>query len=101
MDVGGDVDGDGWVDFLVGAPTAYQSGIAGQVALFYGPVTADRGFGDAPLLVEGESSDQVGSAVTGGDLDGDGSIELVLGAYTNGLGGAQAGGVFVMETCAP
>ena len=100
----GDVDGDGFDDLLVGAPS---SGVGGRAFLFYGKadttaVTEDAlvmdatlgisitGTGDARLL--GQS---VGSA---GDLDGDGRPDVIVGAPGFNIdGNVAAGRVFVLH----
>ena len=73
----GDVDGDGYADFLVGAPNA--TGGAGRGYLYYG------GAGQtAPALglsVNGSGNDALGFDLSGlGDVNGDGFADLAIGA---------------------
>ena len=79
----GDVNGDGWDDLLVGADGEDFGGtVAGAAYLVLGPVsgTVDLGASDAKLSGEA-GGDYAGVSVSGaGDVDGDGSDDLLVGA---------------------
>ncbi len=86
----GDLNGDGYADLAVGAPTYPRSGAggtgSGRVFLFPGSstglsVSSNGGF-------EGQSAgDNYGHAVaTAGDVDGDGFSDLLVGAPNEGNG---------------
>ena len=84
----GDVDGDGYEDLLVGSGKA--DGTAGTNAgaawLFLGGSVRWLGTADASTVAEAaiwgvSADDMLGTGVAGGDLDGDGHADLVLGAY--------------------
>lgn len=86
----GDVNGDGYDDFLIGAIYSDAGGVdAGQSYLFLGRQAADWGM-DYPLSMAdasfvGESAgDQIGRRVAGtGDVNGDGCADLLFGASYN------------------
>jgi hypothetical protein len=80
----GDINGDGYGDFLVGAPTAdgsskYEHSYA---YVFYGPVTAGGDVTSAAAAFRSEGVyDWAGSSVSGaGDVDGDGFDDFLVGA---------------------
>jgi hypothetical protein len=77
----GDLDGDGNGELLVGAPS-WGDARQGRVYLFYGPLVGERRLADADAIFTGpEPLGQVGMRVyPAGDLDGDGGVELVIGA---------------------
>lgn len=75
--VSADVDGDGHGDLLIGAPNS--SADSGQIALFYGPITANMTLSSADVLLSG-SGDLAGSALGMGDMDRDGIHDLLIGA---------------------
>ncbi len=84
-----DLNGDGRDDLLVGNPRSAYG--AGRVYLFAGPQSGQQSMDDAAsLLLYGEPGEQLGAALaTGGDLDGDGVDDALLGgvAATRLLGG--------------
>ncbi|MFH1465280.1 MAG: MopE-related protein [Pseudomonadota bacterium] len=96
----GDLDGDGYDELLVGAPGAeIDFGDQGRVYLFQGPVTGllDAA-GGAVATLDGESSnDRAGATVRGGgDINGDGSPDLIMAATGNDQAASSAGLVYVM-----
>ncbi len=83
----GDVDGDGLADILLGAERFDTSeDDVGRAYLFLAAsldATRERSAADADFIFTGESGDNhLGRAVAGvGDVNGDGTDDIVIGAY--------------------
>jgi hypothetical protein len=91
----GDVNGDGYSDVIVGAPYSDAGGAdAGRAYVYYG------GAGPFPVadltLTGAAAGDNFGAAVSGaGDVNGDGYADVIVGAYPNDGGSADAGRAYV------
>jgi hypothetical protein len=91
----GDLNHDGYADFMVGAyeNSAHGAG-AGRVYVYYGGPHPD----DRPdLILNGEApGDLFGiSVATAGDVNGDGFSDMIVGAYQNDAGGQDAGRAYI------
>jgi len=90
----GDVNNDGYADLIVGAHLSDAGGAdAGLARVFSGRdgSVLFTFFGDDP-------GDQLGRSVSGaGDVDGDGHADLIVGAYRDDDGGADAGSARVFS----
>lgn len=86
--VAADVNSDGVGDVLVGAPAQSSAGYyAGAIYLLEGPVTAGGALADADARLDGDAAyTWLGMAMGQGDLDGDGSPELLVGMGFAGSG---------------
>jgi hypothetical protein len=96
----GDLDGDGLADLIIGAHRADSVAMnSGSVYLVPGPLTETWGSleSHASLRLDGSDlSDWAGEAITLGDLDDDGWLDLVVGAaQVNTDAGANSGAVYV------
>jgi len=101
----GDVDDDGFDDFLIGAPRYDANGTdSGRVYLIYGsnslPSTIDLGSlspGEATVF-EGEAlSDLAGSAVAGvGFVDNDAFADILIGARGSSANGSFSGQAYLV-----
>lgn len=81
----GDVDGDGWADFIVGAPFSSQVGSAYVYSGLRGSLLYQMN-GDS-------SNDFFGFSATGaGDVDGDGKTDFLIGAPNASRNGKQNNG---------
>jgi hypothetical protein len=109
----GDVNGDGFDDVIIGAPTGGDGGtLAGEAYVVFGSasgfgtidsngrqvvdlttLTASQGF-----IIQGDTSfDRAGFSVSSaGDVNGDGFDDLVIGAPVGGDGGNRAGEAYVV-----
>jgi len=97
----GDVNGDGLDDLWMSAPYNDEAASdAGQVYLMLGDAALYGGFvdvGNADASYQGEASnDRVGRIAGGGDLDGDGFDDLLVGSATNDEANSNAGQVYVI-----
>ncbi len=96
----GDVDADGFDDFLIdGMADAEGGAYAGAANLVLGSVTpGDRYLGAADALYTGEAEfDFAGSSVsTAGDVDADGLSDLLIGAPGNDDSGDSAGAAYLL-----
>ncbi|MCK6524829.1 hypothetical protein L6R49_25780 [Myxococcota bacterium] len=77
----GDTDGDGLGDVLIGAINAYSGGAA---YLVRGPVEGELSLADADAIFVSETGGANGGCglAGGGDANGDGLDDLLIGAYT-------------------
>jgi hypothetical protein len=91
----GDVNGDGFADVIVGAPGNDARGTnAGRAYIYFGGVNMNN---TADVILTGAGvGDNFGNSVsTAGDVDGDGYSDVIVGAYLNDNGGADAGRAYI------
>jgi hypothetical protein len=91
----GDVDADGYADFLVGAPGSNRS--VGSAYLLYGPVRTDGILSRADATFAGEDSGALaGVSVSGaGDVNADGYADILVGAEGEDVPG-EPGAVYLL-----
>lgn len=92
----GDIDGDGRAD-LLGGETDETSPFHGSVRLFHGPLPAGRSESTvAGATFVGETEfEHARYPTSGGDLDGDGADDFVVGSPTYGAVEVGAGAAFL------
>ncbi|MEM9561346.1 MAG: hypothetical protein AAGA93_01930, partial [Actinomycetota bacterium] len=99
----GDIDSDGVSDVVVGVPLESTSNTGSVFVLTLNTdgtvkTTTQLGAGDGGLTGPLDNNDFFGQSVTGlGDLDGDGTIGLAIGAYGDDDGGSLRGAVYVVD----
>ncbi len=100
----GDVDGDGYEDLLAGAERDDGGAGAdtGAAYLFLGGAARYSGSNDAATLAEAviygaAAGDYLGVGTDGGDVNGDGFSDLLLGAYGVDDSSADVGAVYLFE----
>jgi hypothetical protein len=82
----GDLDGDGVDDLLVPATGADAA------AVFFGPLSPGRAaLGQADLRIDGSAGEGLGASARALDADGDGAMDLLLGAPTADATGQDSG----------
>jgi hypothetical protein len=93
----GDVDGDGVLDILVGAPGRDRS--RGYVHLVMGDdFSGDFDLIDSNYVLEGENQGDLSGTVVdfAGDVDGDGLSDVLVGAWANSKSGVFSGKVYLV-----
>jgi len=74
-----DTDDDGYAELLVGAPN-YSSN-AGQALLYDGSSSGYTSSTKSNTFTGSAANDYLGSALGGGDVNGDGNADILIGAY--------------------
>lgn len=94
---GSDINGDGAVDLIVGAPKSDVGGAdTGSVYLFHGPITETLSASSADLIIVGdELGAMAGYALDTQDINGDGIHDYIIGAPNHSAQG-YGGGVYVL-----
>ncbi len=98
----GDIDGDGLDDILIcGYRSDEPETDRGRVYLLYARNLGsggERALDSADVIFLGEApGDRLGHAVSNaGDVDGDGSLDLMMGAYGHDAAGNEAGKTYII-----
>jgi hypothetical protein len=100
IDGGEDLTGDGTPDLILGAYDSNDAGTDSGVAwLVPGPVSGQHVVDEVAIGIEGASGDWLGySVAVGGDQDGDGQRELLVGVALDDLGDTWTGSLLVYNT---
>ncbi len=96
----GDLDGDGAADLALGGPYREFSMIPdGEVYLFFGgagAIASNPDVGDADRTIRGDfAGEHAGYALATGDVDGDGTDDLLVGAPYNNQNGGLRGAAYL------
>lgn len=99
---GVDVNADGHLDLLVGAPLDETGGAgagveAGAAYLFLGPIIGEIDQADAAAAFIGGPGDRAGHAVACLHLDADGALDVALGAVNEGTAANDVGHLYVVR----
>jgi hypothetical protein len=96
----GDFNGDGYEDWAIGLPRATDyltNENAGKVYLYLGSSKLTNEQKPAFVLKGEESRDEFGSALAGGgDINGDGYDDLIIGAPYANYSSSQLGGAYIV-----
>ena len=95
---GGDVDGDGYADLLVGSCGQDAGGShSGAIYLWVGPVSGEHSLAAAGSKFVGASAGDYASRVANaGDTNADGYDDMFFGAYKADPEGSQTGAVYLV-----
>ena len=102
LSVIGDINDDGYSDFIIGAVN-YNSATGRSYVVFGGPGVGSSGSfalsslnGVNGFKIDGENSgDSSGASANAGDINGDGRVDLLIGAYTY-PGGSGKGRIYAV-----
>lgn len=94
---GGDFNGDGFSDLLIGAPGNDATGTdAGRAYIYFGAAVATfLGDPDVVLSISSASAHFGQSVAFAGDVNGDGYSDVVVGAPDNDVAGLNSGRAYV------
>ncbi|MCB9762226.1 MAG: FG-GAP repeat protein [Alphaproteobacteria bacterium] len=95
---GGDVDGDGFADVIIGGPGAdLGAENSGAVYLLYDPLPGIISLEDADATIQGDTVGGIlGESVNArGDFNRDGYADALVGSHGDDTGGRDAGAIFV------
>ncbi len=97
----GDVNGDGYMDIILGARADNEAAIeAGAAYIVLGPVdTGTWSLANADAKLLGETANNfTGDSVHGaGDIDGDGMDDVVVGSGYSSLGAEEGGAAYIVR----
>lgn len=91
----GDINGDGFGDFLVGAPYNSSGGSSAGAAYIYKNSLTGADIPDEKFAGAGGSDNFGYSLSNAGDVNGDGFDDILIGALNNDAGGFNAGRAYI------
>lgn len=92
----GDVDGDGNSDLVLGMPCSSRGGTcSGAVFVVRGPVSGSVGVGGADAIIVPGETFEAGFSLASGDVDGDGTTDVLVGSPLSGDAVRPEGRVFL------